>query len=133
MTGEQPLPQSGLLKIVVRVHQPVRNILHTQMLLEIKRQAIRLREKIAALCSGMKGILSPHSEHQFSFPIQPILLYRQPPDHVLLLHQGEPIDLLGSIQSTIKLNSGEGHSVTFRHEGAFLVIQSEGLEMESIL
>jgi hypothetical protein len=50
---------------------------------------------------------------------------------VLLIHQGEPIDLLVSIKSSIKLKSKEGSVVIFRRVGACLVIQSEGLKMES--
>ena len=48
-----------------------------------------------------------------------------------LIHQGEPIGLLVSIKSSMKLRSKEGHSITFRREGVFLVILSEGLEMGS--
>ena len=58
----------------------------------------------------------------------PIVLYHPPPSGVLLFLPGEAIDLLGSSPKSILLKSKGESSMSFRRVGAFLVIQSEGLE-----
>ena len=100
------------------------------MNLKIKLIAKQILGKISLLCSGAKGILQKSGDRLFSSQYLPILLYRPPHEYVLLIHQGEPIDLLVSMKSLIILKSEEGHSVTFRRVGACLVIQSKGLKME---
>ena len=101
------------------------------MTLKIKLLTKQILGKVLSVYFGAKGILLKAGSHLLSSQNLPILLYRPPLEDVLLIHQGEPIDLLVSIKSSIILRSEEGHSVTFRRVGACLVIQSEGLEMES--
>jgi len=60
---------------------------------------------------------------------QQMILYRPRLEHVLLIHQGEAIDPLVSIKSSIILRSKKGCEVTFQRVGAFLVIRSKGLKM----
>ena len=99
------------------------------MIPKIKLIAKQILEKVLWKYFGAKGMLLNAGGRLCSSQNQPILLYRPPLDGVLLIHQGEPIDLLVSIGSLVRLKSEEGCSVTFR--GACLVIQSEGLKMES--
>ena len=101
------------------------------MFLKIKLIAKQILGKASLLYSGAKEILQKSRVRLFSSQRQPILLYRPPLEYVLLIHQEEPIDLLVSIKSLIQLKSEEGCLVTFRMVGACLVIQSEGLRMES--
>jgi hypothetical protein len=98
---------------------------------KIKSIAIQIQEKVLALFFGAKVRERTQLDHLLYDQRQPTLLYRPPLTSVLLIHQGEPIDLLVSIKSSIQLKSKEGHEVIFRREGAFLVIQSKGLELES--
>lgn len=99
--------------------------------LKIKLIAKQISEKALVLCSDAKAILKKWGDHLISDLPQQMILYRPRLEHVLLIHQEEAIDLLVSIKSSIILSSEEGHAVTFRREGAFLVIQSKGLKMES--
>ena len=101
------------------------------MNLKTKMQAKQIFEKALSLILGAKEILWKKVGLLFSSQNLPICLYRPPLTYVLLIHQEEAIDLLVSIKSSIILKSEEGHSVTFRREGACLVIQSKGLKMES--
>jgi|SRR3989304_7760783 len=101
------------------------------MLLKIKLTAKQILGKAVSIFFGAKEILLNAGGRLLDSQNQPILLYRPPLDNVLLIHQGEPIDLLVSIKSSIKLKSREGSVVIFRRVGACLVIQSEGLKMES--
>jgi len=101
------------------------------MLLKIKLTAKQILEKFVSIFFGAKEILLNAGDRLLDSQNQPIVLYRPPLDNVLLIHQGEPIDLLVSIKSSIKLRSKEGSVVIFRRVGACLVIQSEGLKMES--
>ncbi len=101
------------------------------MLLKIKWIAKQIQEKALWVYSATMKNLYTLGDHLLSSRHQPMILYRPQPSYVLLIHHGEPIDLLESIKSSIILKSKEGHVVTFRREGACLVIQSEGLEMES--
>ena len=101
------------------------------MLLKIKPIAKQILEKVVSIFFDAKETLLNTVARLLDSQNQPIVLYRPPLDNVLLIHQGEPIDLLVSIKSSIKLKSKGGDIVTFRRVGACLVIQSEGLEMES--
>ncbi len=101
------------------------------MFLKIKLIAKPVLEKVLTIWFGAKESLQKVGGRLLISPIQPVLLFQPLLSHVLLIHQGEPIDLLVSIKSSIKLRSKEGHSVTFQRKGAFLVTLSEGLEMVS--
>ena len=101
------------------------------MIPKTKSIAKQILGKALSIYFGAKEILLKGGDRLFHSQNLPILLYRPPLSDVLLIHQGEPIDLLVSIKSLIRLKSKEGHLVTFRRVGACLVIQSEGLEMES--
>ena len=101
------------------------------MPLKIKLIAKQIQGKVLSLFFDAKESVQKILNHLWTSQPQPILLFRPPLAHVLLIHQGEPIDLLVSIRSSIVLRSEEGHSITFRRVGACLVIQSEGLKMES--
>jgi len=101
------------------------------MFLKIKLIAKQILGKVLLLPSGAREILQKWGDRLSLSQTQPMILYRPRLEHVLLIHHGEPINLLVSIKSSIILKSKGGHSVTFRREGACLVIQSKGLKMES--
>lgn len=101
------------------------------MIPKIKLIAKQILEKVLWIYFGAKRILLNTGGCLCSSQNQPILLYPKPLDGIILIHQGEPINLLVSIRSLIRLKSEEGCSVTFRRVGACLVIQSKGLKMES--
>lgn len=101
------------------------------MYLKKKLKTKQVWETILLLFSDAKESLWNPGGRLFSSQNQPMLLYQPRLSGVLLIHQGELIDLLISLKSSIILKSKEGCSITFQREGAFVVIQSEGLMMES--
>ena len=90
--------------------------------------AKRIMGKVLSIYLGAREILRRMADRLYSLPGQPIVLYQPQLDDVLLIHRGEPIDLLVSLRSSIQLMSKEGASITFRRAGGCLVIQSEGLK-----
>ena len=88
------------------------------------------KETFLAILFGCMNVCLKLGKSLSSFsPLPHDVLIDQPHSHVILIHKGEAIDLVKSIESSLILKSKEGCFVSFRLVDSFLVVQSEGLEM----